>query len=82
MLLCVTYIDSDGKFRDELMEIFDVSEEGATAGAALEDRVSKFLRTLHLSMVLRMYATIPPGVTLLATQRCKRNALRRVYKKC
>jgi hypothetical protein len=44
MLLCVTFIDSDGKFRDELMEIFDVSDEGATVGAALEDRVYKFLR--------------------------------------
>ena len=48
MLLCVSYIDSDGKFRDELMEIFDVSEEGATVGAALEDKVFKFLREHQL----------------------------------
>ena len=43
MLLCGTFFDKDLNFRDELIEIFDVSEEGATVGTALEDRVDKVL---------------------------------------
>ncbi len=43
MLLCGTFFDKDLNFRDELIEIFDVSEEVATVGAALEDRVDKVL---------------------------------------
>ena len=43
MLLCATFIDEQFKFRDELVDIVDVSEEGAKVGAALEDCVGKAL---------------------------------------
>jgi hypothetical protein len=37
MLLCATFVDQDFKFRDELVNIFDVSEQGGTVGSVLED---------------------------------------------
>ena len=48
MLLCGTFFDKNFKFREELIEIFDVSVEGATVGAALEDCVDKVLGTTGL----------------------------------
>ena len=47
-LLCATFFDEDLKFRDELIDIFDVSEEGAMVGASLEDKVYKILNTAKL----------------------------------
>ena len=48
MLLCATFIEEQFKFQDELVDIFDVSEDGATVGAALEGCVGKALAQNHL----------------------------------
>ena len=46
LLLCASFVDADGKFCDQLLEIFDVSEKGATVGASMAVRVGNFLLRL------------------------------------
>jgi hypothetical protein len=45
MLLCGTFIDKKYELRDTLIDIFDVSKDGDTVGAALHDRVDRCLST-------------------------------------
>jgi hypothetical protein len=47
-MLCGTFFDKNFKFREELIEIFDVSVEGVTVGAAVENCVDKVLGTTGL----------------------------------
>ena len=48
LLLCASFVDADGKFCDQLLEIFDVSEKGATVGASMAVRVGNFLLSKDL----------------------------------